>query len=242
MMIAAHGITDQILMRTSAKAAVPRQLRCSSLSAKVTSKIGDLPLPAEWWWKPAELLTAVDVYRQRFQCFEDMHRRDLKQLREAWAASRFANILSRDRPVFIRLESDRFPDFTLRVHEEILQFELTDAYQEGRRLSEEYRCAAARKARGLPPVIELSDPAEEEEAAIPAIVRAIEKKAKKRYSPPPHLLVHVTFSCVTDEPPITSLQAFQLADRWSKDFKSCWLLWDHCIFRLWPRAAKIRDQ
>jgi hypothetical protein len=214
------------------------------MSADVTSEIVDVSLPAEWfdrWWEPAAFLAAVHVHKQRFRYFEDMRRHELEALLDAWATSRFASILSQNRPVSIRLERDRyrFPDFTLRVRKEILPFELTGAHQAGRRLHEEYRRAAARKARGLPPEIELFDSGEEEEAAVPAVVRVIEKKAKKHYSPAPHLLVYVNFICGTDEPPITNLQAFQLADRWSKDFTSCWLLWEHCIFRLWPRAAKI---
>ncbi len=215
------------------------------MSAGVTSEIVDLSLPAEWfdrWWEPAELLAASNVRRQRFQFFEDMYRSKLKALGETWAASRFAMILSQDRPVSIRIEPDRFPDFHLRVRNESSPFELIGADHEGRQRDKEYRIAAARKAKGLPPVIEQCDPGEEEEAAIPAIVRAIEKKAKMHYSPAPHLLVHVNFNYMTDKPPISNLQAFQLADQWSKHFKSCWLLWKHCIVRLWPRAAMIRGQ
>ena len=119
---------------------------------------------------------------------------------------------------------------------------MIEAFEEVRRRDDEYRRAAARKAEGLPPVIEQFDPGEEEEAAIAAIARSIEKKAKKRYSTVPNLLVYVNFSCMTDNLPITNLLAFQLADRWSKDFKSCWLLWEQCIFRLWPRATKIKGR
>ena len=81
------------------------------------------------------------------------------------------------------------------------------------------------------------DPGEEEKAAIAAILRAIERKADQHYTPAPHLLVYVGFFCGTDEPPVSNSLAVQLADRWSNQFKSFWLLWDNCIFRLWPRPA-----
>jgi hypothetical protein len=221
-----------------------REVRGRLMSRGATAEIVEFSLPTEWydrWWEPGALLAAVDARRQRFQFFEDMYRQELKPLREAWAASRFAAIRSQDRPVSIRLEpaGHRFPDFTLRVHKEVLPFELTEAYQEGRRRDQEYRRAAARKRKGTPPDIEQFDPGEEEKAAIKAIIRAIERKAGQHYSPAPHLLVYVNFFCVTNEPLVTNSLAFQLADRWSKQFKSCWLLWDNCIFRLWPRPAKI---
>jgi hypothetical protein len=165
-----------------------------------------------------------------------------KKLREATAAAKFALVLSGDRPVSIELESDRFPDFTLRVGNNILAFEQTEADRPGRRRGDEYRRAARRKAEGLPLPIEQYDPAGEEQDAIPAIIEAIQKKANRRNSPPPNLLVYVNFSCDWEKPPITGLIASQLAHRWRADFESCWLLWEDRIFRLWPRPAMIRSR
>jgi hypothetical protein len=193
------------------------------------------------WWEATEFLAAVLVLKKGFQYFEYMYRPEFKRLGEALAAAWFAYILSQDRRVSIRLEPDRFPDFVLRVDNEIWSFEETTAFREDRRPDEEYRWASARKAAGLAAEDEFYDPVEEEEAAIPAIIRAIEKKKRRCYSSAPHLLVYVSLSCVTDKPLITNLLAFQLADLWGKDFKSCWLLWERSIFRLWPRAAMIRD-
>lgn len=148
--------------------------------------------PLEWfdrWWTPAEFATAVSVHKETIPKSDFMCRSEAKPIREAWAAARCATILSQDRPVSIQLERDRFPDFNLRVRDELQPFEIVEAHQVGRRRCEEYRRAAERKAAGLPPEIEHFDPWEEEQAAIPAIVRAIEAKAAKYYRPVPHLLV-----------------------------------------------------
>ncbi len=170
-----------------------------------------------------------------------MCRTELKPLREAWAAARYATILAQDRPVSVNLERDRFPDFNLRVRDELQCFELVEADREGRRRGEEYRRAAAREEAGLPPELEEFDPWEEEQRAIPAITRAIEAKAGKHYKPATHLLVYVNF-WLDREPPNVILQAVQSAEKRRDAFASFWLLWGDFIIRLWPRPAKIRDR
>jgi hypothetical protein len=68
------------------------------------------------------------------------------------------------------------------------------------------------------------DPNEEEVAALPAVARAIERKARKLYAPSPHLLVYVNFSLFRVLP-LTQRQAVDLADPWHERFLSIWLLW-----------------
>ncbi len=200
--------------------------------------------PPEWfdrWWTPAEFATAVSAHKETIPTLDFMCRSKAKPIREAWAAARYATILSQDRPVSIQLERDRFPDFNLRVRHELQPFEVVEADQVGRRRSEEYRRAAEREAAGLPPEIEHFDPWEEEQAAIPAIVRAIEAKAAKHYRPAPHLLVYVDF-WLEGEPPNEILNGVRSAEQHRNSFAAIWLLWGNFIIRLWPRPAKIRER
>lgn len=210
----------------------------------IDSEIAKFLPPAESfdvWWGAAEFAAAVDAHKQTVPVVEFMCRPQLKPLREAWAAARFATIRSQDHPVSIRLERDRFPDFHLRVRNETQCFELVEADHPGRRRGDEYRAAAVREIAALPPEIEHFSPDEEMRVAIPAIARAIGDKASKGYRPVPHLLVYVNFPLFCD-PPITSLHAFALADKYSASFASAWLLWGRFAVRLWPRPAMIRDQ
>lgn len=214
------------------------------MTRRTGSEIAEFLPPTEWfdrWWKPAEFAAAVDAHKQTVPVVDFMCRAELKPLREAWAAARYGTILAQDRLVSINLERDRFPDFNLRVRDDLQFFELVEADREGRRRGEEYRRAAVRQAAGLPPKIEEIDSWEEEQRAIPAIIRAIEAKVGKHYKPGPHLLVYVNF-WLDREPPNAILQAVQSAEQQRDGFASFWLLWGDFIIRLWPRPAKIRDR
>ncbi len=205
------------------------------MTKQAKSSIGDFSIPRAWscdWWEPNELLTAVEIHRRRFRFFEDMYRPELQPLREAWAASKFAKIRSQHRPIFIKLGSDRFPDFFIRENQEINCFELTEAYHEGRRRNDEYRLAAKHKLEGKPSEVELCDVGEEEDTALRSIFGAIKKKAEKNYSDPPHLLVYVSCSWASKSSPVKNNFVSEL-HQWSGTFKSCWLLWER-VFRLWP--------
>jgi hypothetical protein len=200
--------------------------------------------PDQWfddWWEPRRLLAMVTDHTKlvgRDQLFNDP---SLKPLLEAWAAAKFATVLSQDRQVTLRLERDRFPDFQLKVCDEFQQFELVEADREGRRRGNEYQEIAEREAQGLPPETEMFDPGEEESEAISALGRAIKRKAAKKSNPCPHLIVYVNFF-LFGEPPIPTLLASEMASQWDDSFASAWLLWGSFVIRLWPRPAKIRDR
>jgi hypothetical protein len=165
----------------------------------------------------------------------------LTKLLEAHAAARFAVIRTKVKPIRIRLESDRFPDFQLEASGAIEAFELVEADREGRRRGEEYIAAAAREAAGLPPLAESVDPADEEQEAFEAIDRMLAKKASKHYAPAPNILVYVNFMAF-DEFPLTREHLMQLIDAHHTHFPSAWLLWGDTAARLWPRTAKIVDR
>jgi hypothetical protein len=120
----------------------------------------------------------------------------------------------------------------------VVGFELVEAMEEGRRRADEYREAARRKAAGLPELIEHFDPAEEEQSAIFAIERAVEKKAAKKYNPAPPLLVYVNL-WVFDAPPLTPEQCGQALHRFRESFPELWLLWGANAIRCWPDPTRI---
>jgi len=201
--------------------------------------------PPEWfgrWWDPAELLVSVRDHNEHVPSELLFTRPELKPLLEAHAAARFAAIRGQDLQCSIRLATERFPDFELRIQHQLQQFELTEADHDGRKRGDEYREAAKRKVAGLQPDVELISPDDEERDALSAIARAIERKAAKRYAPPPpHLLVYVNFSLFR-ELRLKRLDVLQLVEPWTGRFASIWLLWGANALRCWPNPAHIVDR
>jgi len=197
--------------------------------------------PPEWfdrWWEPKEFFTVVREHNQQVPEVDFFERAELQPLREAYAAGLFATILAEEHAVSLRLQRERFPDFDLRIDDQVLPFELVEADRPGRRRGDEYRGAARREAAGFPPKIEEFDPQLEEKAAIPAIKRAIAEKAAKRYKPAPYLLVYVNF-WLFDQPPLTTDQFAGLVSRWRDQFPEIWLLWGAKAIRCWPNPVRL---
>jgi len=200
--------------------------------------------PAAWfgrWWSAREFLKAVQHHADPVPAHILFNQPSLLKLLEAHAAARFAVIRSKVKPIKIRLEADRFPDFQLDANGTIEPFELVEADRDGRRRGKEYIEAATRQAGGMPPLAELVDPVEEEQEAFEAIDRVLSKKASKRYAPAPNILVYVNFMAF-EELPLTYLHAAQLIDAHQQQFPSAWLLWGDTAARLWQRPAKIVDR
>lgn len=209
-------------------------------------KLTEYQPPAEWfdcWWQPQEFFTTVLKHNQRVPEVDFFECAELQPLREAYAAGLFATIRAEQGgPVALRLQRDRFPDFDLRVeNDQVLPFELVEAYRPGRRRGEEYKEAARRKAEGLPPVLEEFDPEAEEKAAIPAIEQAVAKKAEKWYKPAPNLLVYVNF-WIFDKPPLALEQFAELVSPWRTRFAEIWLLWGANAIRCWPEPVRLVAQ
>ncbi|MFQ5973703.1 MAG: hypothetical protein ACE5Q3_15350 [Alphaproteobacteria bacterium] len=197
--------------------------------------------PRNWfdrWWVPAEFFDLVCNHNDSVQQDEFFNNPKLKPLREAYAAAYFAAIRAQSKPCLLRLVAGEFPDFELSIGEDVLKFELTEADRAGRRRGQEYREAAAREVAELAPETELFDPGEEERAALRAIERALELKARKHYRPPPHLLVYVNFFTF-QKSPLTGLEWAGLAKPWHDRFASIWLLWGAKVVRCWPNPAMI---
>jgi hypothetical protein len=193
-------------------------------------------VPPEWfnrWWSPPEFFATVKKHNDAIPELDFFANPKLQPLRGAYAAGFFSYILAQARSVLVKLDADRFPDFDLRFDKNIVGFELVEADQEGRRRTDEYREAERRKSAGLPEEMEFFDPVEELEAAVPAIQRAVEKKAAKNYKPAPHLLVYVNF-WLFDKPPLTPAEFEARLQQWRQAFPEVWLLWGANAIRCWP--------
>jgi hypothetical protein len=196
---------------------------------------------AEWfdrWWPAAEFLPIVRAHNDPITSDEFVSRPEYRPLMEAYAAALFAWILGQDRPVHVRLERSRFPDFQLKLYTAVFDFELVEADKPGRRRTAEYKDAAQRERAGLPQTLEEFDPIEEQEAAIPAIVSAVERKAAKMYKPAPQLLVYVDF-WLFKEPPLTPAQFEARLSKYRHSFPELWLLWGANAIRCWPDPIRL---
>jgi hypothetical protein len=200
-----------------------------------------LPPPAWFseWWEPAEFFEAVYRHNGGVPAVDFFARDQLKPLREAYAAGFFSLILAQQGwPIAVRLDSERFPDFQLRQGDEVVPYELVEAYPPGERRGDEYKEAARRKAEGLPEVLKEFDPEAEERAAIPVIVAAVKNKADKGYNPPPCLLVYVNF-WLFREPPLSAMEFAERLRPWVEKFRAVWLLWGSNAIRCHPDPERF---
>ncbi len=198
-------------------------------------------VPAEWfdrWWEPREFFAAVRALQDQIPAPAQLTRPEFRPLLEAYAAGLFTTIRAETEPLALRLQRDRFPDFDVLIENTVLPFELVEAGKPGHRRDEEYREEARRQADGLPRRVETFDPAVEQAEAIPAIKRAVSKKAAKFYSPPPHLLVYVNY-WLFDAPPLSDREFGELVAPGHDRFAEIWLLWGPNVIRCWPDPLRF---
>jgi hypothetical protein len=152
-----------------------------------------------------------------------------RPLLEAWAAGHFAYGLD---DVFgsieLRLESDRFPDFVVRLGGNELSFELTIADKPERRRDLEYQQLAVDPLRPAP-----YEPARGQREGPVWIANAVKVKFEKHYHPSPHLLVYANFEA--DTLPVAEVARF--CARWRKTCRSIWVLWSYQIVQLFDSEA-----
>lgn len=185
------------------------------------------------WWKSDELLAFAHSIRTATPAHEFFTVPAYKKVREAISAAEFAARRPWDKDWQVRPvhEDEQFPDVELRSGDDIRSFEIVEADRENRRRGDEYR-----DAKDRPNELEFYDRGEEAAIALNEIHRVVKQKAAKRYSPKPHLLVHVNLS--GGEP--SNLYAQSLQCEFGDCFQSVWLLWQKGTFRLWPNPAKIK--
>ena len=186
-------------------------------------------VPSHWtstWLKP------TTIFREVSEKLDAITNEDLfndpryQTLMEAFSAARFAAARNLQTPCLLRMEDDRFPDFTLKLGEATEQFELTEADFPGRQRGREYR-----EMRSPP---DLGDPDRDLiDQARDSILRVIAHKAKKKYRPKPHLLVLVNIPGFKKFP-IPEPELIELCRLWGDDFASIWLLWGDYTYRVSP--------
>jgi len=143
---------------------------------------------------------------------------------EAWIAGHFANVVG---ATTVRLIDDQWPDFELRLNENLIRFETTEADVPGRKRGDEYRQS--------PQMME--DPVEDwiarAEAVPGALKTAVRKKKAKLYSKHENLLIYLNIG----EYGIRHreiIAAFPDATKDARDiFKSVWILWKQQAFEVW---------
>lgn len=184
-------------------------------------------MPSAWaveWWLPGDLAARVDEQCEGFDGDAFFNAPNLKPLREARAAAAFALYIQKSSAeVRVRMVTDTFPDFYLKVGEGLFEFELVEADREARRRGEEYRELARRAAAHEQIKPEFYNPWAEKRDVPEAIRRVIGGKARKQYAAAPHLLVVVNFGNMGG-PALVEHEASTVTQEWHNTFKSIWLL------------------
>jgi len=201
---------------------------------------GEPAIPEGWyndWQEPEQFFGEVEALLEPFDDDVIFTNPKFQAHFDAFIAGKLAVIRNTHEPTRVRLVKAEAPDFELNVQGEIEPFEATEADRAGRRRGDEYRLAAENREQGLPKELEMFSPSEEMERAREAIPRVIENKAKKLYSPPPHLVVLVNLTTFGEIPPVPEL--VDLTAQFQNSFASIWLVWGHRAVRTWPDPLQL---
>lgn len=138
------------------------------------------------WQRPEEMQSLLDQLGDRhgFHCLEQG---EMKPWREAFCAHAFAGATG---AVAVKLGEDRSDDFWLRVGNEDMEFQLAEAYRQGRRRTAEFKNLAQLSIEKKKLPCEHYDPTEEA-VSLPTLVRdCVKAKAEKNYSRKTRLAVY----------------------------------------------------
>lgn len=139
-----------------------------------------------------------------------------KPLQEAWAAGHFALGLQHfNDSIDIRLDTDRFPDFHLRIDRKTYGFEFTVADKPERMIGKEYKERKNNQLQLTP-----YQPERGRQEGPSWIADAVRKKHEKHYSDHPNLLVYANFEASSLDSDIITKLCYQ----WFNSFSSIWIL------------------
>ena len=186
------------------------------------------------WHEPSEVLQYLEAVNRAAGRYLFIQA-GLAFLRDAWAAATLANIQEASA---VRLVADEWPDFELRLGENVEPFEVTEADVPGRKRGQEYQ--EAENTVGPDGISVEDDPVEEwilrAEAAPIALRLAAQRKANKAYSGGVHLLIYLNIS----EFGIRQREienCFQEATKAAKaTFDTVWILWKATAYKVWDKG------
>lgn len=153
-------------------------------------------------------------------------------LRDAWIAGEFAKARNAEQ---VRLVSDEWPDFELRIGNAVEAFEAVEADNPERRRGDEYTEEEIDKVRFNPIENWIADA----EAAPGWIRRACERKVAKRYAGRAHLVIYLNMSEFGVRQKETEACFFDATQPAHGVFESVWLLWNGKAYEV---TSKVKAQ
>lgn len=181
------------------------------------------------WHQPSKVLVRVNRLMDDAGGEALFNDPGLKYLQEAWVAGKFGSAVGANA---VRLVSDNFPDFEMRLGDVVHSVEITEADLEDRRRGDEYRNPRVR-----------NDPVEEwavRAARIPAeLSRVATAKSKKGYPQGTQLLIYLNpqeFG-IRHEDILGSMHAATAAAK--NAFAEVWVLWKDKPYRLWAAGKRV---
>ena len=177
------------------------------------------------WWKASELIAACENIRLSVTSRDFRHSDEVKHVREAIAAAKFAELRpwNLDWEVSLTPKVEEFPDFKLRGTGEVQWFEEVEA-----------RYPTLERGNDEGSGWKHEDPEEHFRAGMEVVADKIARKAAKCYRPRPHLLVYCNFWSGE----VLDYEANRILAPYRDSFLSVWLLfWGQKAIRPWPRCT-----
>jgi hypothetical protein len=172
------------------------------------------------WQSPIKFQEIVETARNEVGPYVIFRTPAWKFWREAWTLGRFA-LISGASHVKLTADIEQFPDGRVKIGEETLDIEVTEAMMPDRRRASEYAPDAPRM---------LHDPVEEWDRRLdelPRVLdRAIRKKVERRYGQKPFLLVYLNIGAYEDyrDEETRSIIA-AIKGQYEGEFRTLFVLW-----------------
>jgi hypothetical protein len=186
------------------------------------------------WQTPEALSNLVDEVMNQIGSRDFFNQGGLAILRDAWTAAEFGQVRQATQ---VRLVTDTWPDFEIKIGGQIEQFEAVEADDPQRRRGDEYRNDTEEIEHD--PVEDWIARAEQAPVWLDAACR---KKSNKKYSARANLVVYLNLS----EYGIRQKQvekSFAAATATAKDsFDSVWILWKKRAYLIWQSSQGRRVQ
>lgn len=197
-------------------------------------EIAELKQQLAEWQTPESMSLLLDEIMNQIGSVDLFNQGGLAFLRDAWTAAEFGKIR---RAEFVRLVADIWPDFELKLGDQIERFEAVEADDPERRRGDEYRRSIGEIEDD--PVEDWVARAEQAPAWLEAACRI---KANKRYGADAELVIYLNLSEYgIRQNEVESL--FPTATSVVKDsFHAVWVLWKKRAYLVWKNGKAVDER
>ena len=189
-----------------------------------SKRLSELEQHLNEWQTPAAMSNRVDCLMDEIGSKDFFNQAGLSFLRDAWIAAKFGKLRIADE---VRLVEDVWPDFEIKLEDQIEKFEAVEAYDPKRRRGDEYREDLGE--------VEFDSPSDWKAQAKQAhawLEIACKKKVSKNYAPGANLVIYLNLEEYGMHQRDVEA-SFVASTSFARGFfVSIWILWKDKIYQI----------